>query len=289
MAELRPELAAEVLAACQAGAAEAAAALTRTFDRKITLEVGAAATWADAPRLGACQGPGLAVVLGSGAAATVVAIPESSGLLPAWCAEPDATGRSKLNALAQELGMLLVPESAMPDDFRAGMVSDLAAALERGGATAAAGLITLTLAGEGAAGGTAALVWPVADKGAILEPAKPPGAAAGAPPTAASRLPKHVPAGVSVDALPPYAKSLLRIKVPVQVVLAAKKQQVGRIIELGPGSIIHFDKSCDEMLDLCVCGHRVAQGETVKVGDKFGIRLTSLTLPEERFKPARPE
>ncbi|HEV2972717.1 MAG TPA: FliM/FliN family flagellar motor switch protein [Pirellulales bacterium] len=81
-----------------------------------------------------------------------------------------------------------------------------------------------------------------------------------------------------------YTRSLLHIQVPVVVTLAAKKQPVGQIIELGPGSIIHFAKSCEEMLDLSVGGHRVAQGEAVKVGDKFGLRITSLILPGERFK-----
>jgi flagellar motor switch protein FliN/FliY len=84
--------------------------------------------------------------------------------------------------------------------------------------------------------------------------------------------------------LPSYTRSLLHIEVPVVVTLAAKKQVIGQILELGPGSIIHFDKSCDEMLDLSVGEHRIAQGEAVKVGDKFGLRVTSLILPEERFK-----
>lgn len=87
--------------------------------------------------------------------------------------------------------------------------------------------------------------------------------------------------------LPGYAKSLLRIKVPVIVTLAAKKQPVGRIVELGPGSIIQFDKSCEEMLEMHVNEQLVGEGEAVKVGDKFGIRLTSLVVPGERFKPVR--
>ena len=85
--------------------------------------------------------------------------------------------------------------------------------------------------------------------------------------------------------LPNYTRSLLHIEVPVIVTLAAKKQPVAQILELGPGSIIHFDKSCEEMLDLSVGDRRIAQGEAVKVGDKFGLRITSLVLPEERFKP----
>ena len=80
-----------------------------------------------------------------------------------------------------------------------------------------------------------------------------------------------------------YSRSLLRIKIAVNVTLASKKQAVNRILDLGPGAIIHFEKSCEEMLDLEVGGQIVAQGEPVKVGDKFGIRLTSLAMPGERF------
>ena len=94
-------------------------------------------------------------------------------------------------------------------------------------------------------------------------------------------------ATVGFEKLPQYSRSLLRIRVPVVVTLAEKRQPIGRIIELGPGSIIQFDKSCEEMLDLAVGDHRVAQGEAVKVGDKFGLRITSMVLPEERFEPVR--
>ena len=38
------------------------------------------------------------------------------------------------------------------------------------------------------------------------------------------------------------------------------------------------------MLDLDVGKRRVARGEAVKVGDKFGLRITSMVLPEERFE-----
>jgi flagellar motor switch protein FliN len=92
----------------------------------------------------------------------------------------------------------------------------------------------------------------------------------------------------SPQRLPGYTRSLLHIEVPVIVTLAAKKQPVGQILELGPGSIIHFDKSCEEMLDLSVGDRRIAQGEAVKVGDKFGLRITSLVLPEERFHSISP-
>ncbi len=89
----------------------------------------------------------------------------------------------------------------------------------------------------------------------------------------------------TIDDLPQYTRSLLRIKLPVIVTLARSRQPLGRILELGPGSIIHFEKSCEEMLELDVGGRSIATGEAVKVGDKFGLRINSITLPEERFSP----
>jgi flagellar motor switch/type III secretory pathway protein FliN len=89
--------------------------------------------------------------------------------------------------------------------------------------------------------------------------------------------------------LPPFTRSLLHIRVPVVVTLAEKRQPLGRIIELGPGSIIQFEKSCEEMLQLSVADHAIACGEAVKVGDKFGLRITSITPPQERFHAVRPK
>jgi len=88
---------------------------------------------------------------------------------------------------------------------------------------------------------------------------------------------------LTLETLPSFSRNLLRIKVPVMVTLAAKKQPVGKIIELLPGSIVQFSKSCEEMLELEVGGYPIALGECVKVGDKFGLRVTSIQLPGERF------
>jgi flagellar motor switch protein FliN len=83
--------------------------------------------------------------------------------------------------------------------------------------------------------------------------------------------------------LPSYCRSLLKIRVPVTVTLATTQLPVKDIVELVPGSILQFEKMCDEALSLEVGGQRVAEGETVKVGDKFGLRITSIVLPAERF------
>jgi len=110
-----------------------------------------------------------------------------------------------------------------------------------------------------------------------------PGATQSPGATRAPAPPRDAPAAE----FPGYTRSLLRIAVPVTVTLAEKRQPLGRVIELSPGSIIQFDKSCEEMLELSAAGRKIAAGEAVKVGDKFGLRITSIVLPDERFEPVR--
>ena len=87
--------------------------------------------------------------------------------------------------------------------------------------------------------------------------------------------------------LPDYARSLLKIPVGVVVVLAETKKTVAKIREICPGMIIQVGKGCDEMLQLEVGGCPIAIGEAVKVGDKFGLRLTAMSMPRPRFESVR--
>jgi flagellar motor switch protein FliN len=87
--------------------------------------------------------------------------------------------------------------------------------------------------------------------------------------------------------LPIYMHNLLGIGVPVSVTLAAKKQPLKQIMELAPGSLIQFTKSCDQLLDLCVGDQRIAQGMAVKVGEKFGLKINNLTPPTQRMQAIR--
>jgi flagellar motor switch protein FliN/FliY len=111
-------------------------------------------------------------------------------------------------------------------------------------------------------------------------------ASSGSPQAAASRA--HVGEDYELAQrlaqLPPYSRSLLRIQVPVVVTLAATRQPVSRVLELAPGTILHFDKSCDDPLTLSIGSRDIAVGETVKVGEKFGLRIMSMTMPEEKFE-----
>ncbi len=336
MSELTPNQIESIVAACRANAAEASAALGRAIDGSYAIEVGQAVPVDSLAPGASWTAPGLAIVLVVGSQAALFVIPGSSGVVPSWCASPDPTGTSKLTTLAQELGMLLLPEELMPDDFKAAQIKNLWGGIQRGRPAEGAIAVPITLKGESKSA-DCLLVWPLtaptqivganpvaaessetaaapdtsspdtanaASAAATNASGSPPaGSAATAPgqaetaarrpePSAAPRSIGGKPAQrrrpTRIEDLPAYTRSLLKIRVPVIVTLAEKRQPLKRIIELGPGAIIQFDKSCDETLDLQVGEHRVAVGEAVKVGDKFGLRITSMALPEERFEPLRP-
>lgn len=87
---------------------------------------------------------------------------------------------------------------------------------------------------------------------------------------------------------PDYWKSLLKVTVPVRVILARKKMTVDQILEIVPGIMIQFDKPCDSPLSVEVDGQVLANGEVVKVGDKFGIRIKEVVPSAERYIPVWP-
>ena len=289
MPEALPQFVNDVLAACKVGAEEAGAALARTFEGDVQTTLGSQGTLQSAAAQLDLKGKGLIILLKTDQTTVVMTIPAAKGFLPAWCAQPDKTGESKLATLAQELGMNLLPETWMASDFIAHWVTNLGDALGRGGVAQDAPMVPLAVSKGGQAVGTIGILWPVKNPDglfAVPSPAPPPmlhpaKELIGKP---SKRVEKPTLPLTSGD-LPPYTRSLLRIKVPVVVTLAEKRQMLSRIIEIGPGSIIQFDKSCEEMLDLEVGNQAVASGEVVKIGDKFGLRITAMVLPDERFSP----
>ncbi|MFO0945588.1 MAG: FliM/FliN family flagellar motor C-terminal domain-containing protein [Planctomycetota bacterium] len=77
-------------------------------------------------------------------------------------------------------------------------------------------------------------------------------------------------------------RRLLRTPVPIIVTLAEKRLSTDKLIEIGPGSIIEFERPCDEPLQLSVNNLPIGQGEAVKIGDHFGLKVTSILPAEER-------
>jgi flagellar motor switch protein FliN len=278
MSQLTSEIADQVIAACQANAGEVASTLGRTLGMELTLSVGEVNKFAAET---VPPGPGLAVLFTFGEVGFVAVLSEASGLIPAWCRSPDATGQSKLSTLAQELSMQLVPDDLAAEKFQAARVEDLRIALQRGGVAEEAIGLSLELKAAGQAA-PLQLIWPLATPDELFDRAK-------QSETTTAHIPSSPrPRVMSLTELPSYTRSLLKITVPVRVVLAIKKETVQDVVELAPGTIIKFSKSCEEPLLLFVGDQEVAEGEAVKVGDKFGFRVTEMTMPAEHFLQMRP-
>lgn len=77
---------------------------------------------------------------------------------------------------------------------------------------------------------------------------------------------------------------LMDIKLELTVELGRCQLPVKKVLELTRGSIIELDKVAGESVELFANGKHVANGEVVVIEDNFGLRITSITDPEERIK-----
>jgi len=84
--------------------------------------------------------------------------------------------------------------------------------------------------------------------------------------------------------LPEHLKRVLKLSVPLVVCLSEKQLQLGEIMRLGVGSTIEFDNSCADPLDLRVNNQTIGSGEAVKVGENFGLKITSIFNPQAVLK-----
>ena len=82
----------------------------------------------------------------------------------------------------------------------------------------------------------------------------------------------------TTDAVPKKGdlSRILGLEVPVIVRLAERRLLLSEVMRLGTGAIIEFFKRSDEPLELLVNNKPVGLGETVKVGENFGIRITQV-------------
>jgi len=69
---------------------------------------------------------------------------------------------------------------------------------------------------------------------------------------------------------------ILQLEVPIIVRLAERKLLLSEVMRLGAGAIIEFIKGSSEPLELLINNKVIAVGETVKVGENFGLRLTRI-------------
>jgi flagellar motor switch/type III secretory pathway protein FliN len=115
-------------------------------------------------------------------------------------------------------------------------------------------------------------------------------AEAGEPPPTAPE-PQPVPAMPQGDfSVPddPEVHRILKVRVPVIVELASRTMPIANVRRLAVGSIIEFEKSVEQPLDLKVRNRKIGAGTCVKVGENFGMRVVSICNRAQRIRSLGP-
>lgn len=76
---------------------------------------------------------------------------------------------------------------------------------------------------------------------------------------------------------------LLGLSLTARVVLAEREMPVDSILSIRPGTIIEFDVPFDSELLLYAGNRVVGRGQAVKVGEKFGLRVTKINTVQSRI------
>lgn len=77
---------------------------------------------------------------------------------------------------------------------------------------------------------------------------------------------------------------LLGLALDIRVVLAEREMPLNSILAIRPGTIIEFDVPFDAELLLYAGDRRIGVGQAVKVGEKFGLRVSRIGTVSERIQ-----
>ena len=82
--------------------------------------------------------------------------------------------------------------------------------------------------------------------------------------------------------MPTDISTILRLSVPLIVQVGQRRMAVDDVLALGPGAILELEKTSEDDLDLLVNNVPMGRGVAVKVGENFGIKITSIGSPHQR-------
>ncbi|WP_028317397.1 flagellar motor switch protein FliN [Desulfobulbus elongatus] len=77
---------------------------------------------------------------------------------------------------------------------------------------------------------------------------------------------------------------LYNVPLQVSVEVGRARILIKDLLQMGEGYVIELDKQAGDPLDLYVNSRLIARGEAVKVGDRFGIKLTEVVSQSDRIE-----
>lgn len=240
--------------------------LNQCFDSQFQLEAGVLQDFeGSAPGTDLLQS-GLIVSICLGDEYFLCALPEVLPL-PEWYTHPDVSQQARLDTLAMEWSLNCLPDEQPGEDYFCEAVPSLWEAIQSCRPQVGAQWLPLTPnQPDVPAESQIWLLWPAGASLRDLEANSNPYQPESEPgPDRAQRLAR-----------------LINVPVPVIVKLAEKKIELGQLMAMGPGAIVMFEKSCEDLLDLYVNNQLYCRGEAVKIGEKFGIKINEVGSIEER-------
>ena len=81
----------------------------------------------------------------------------------------------------------------------------------------------------------------------------------------------------------------MRIEVPLVVVLGERSVEIAGVRQWVPGSIIELQIGAEEDLEIRINNRQIAKGSAVKIGENFGVRLTTTLGQTERIEAMGPD
>ena len=79
-------------------------------------------------------------------------------------------------------------------------------------------------------------------------------------------------------------KVLENIEVKLTVEVGSTELKIRDLLRLNEGSVVELERLAADPLDILANGVKIAKGEVVMVGERFGIRFTEVTNPENRVQ-----
>ena len=77
---------------------------------------------------------------------------------------------------------------------------------------------------------------------------------------------------------------LENIEVKLTVEVGSTELKIRDLLRLNEGSVVELERLAGDPLDILANGVKIAKGEVVMVGERFGIRFTEVTNPENRVQ-----
>ena len=269
---------------CQQNHQAMAGSLNAALGTQYELIPQAATAGADAIKPLVPDEPGLAITIEVDGQGILCLIPQSLPI-PDWYRSPDESQQEQLQTLATEWSANLVGTEVETSKTEAVACENLLQQFEAYGLPddAQAMEVKLQTAPDTEADATLLLVWPLQTASAGVDeaatanesPVEQPASADEIPSPASSEMP--APQEQSPPAVrSPRLNRLSTVSVDLVVQLAGKSIDLRALRGLSPGTLITFDKTCDELLDVYVGNRLYCRGEAVKVGENFGIKINEV-------------